>query len=231
MNKTLRKRHDAQKKAHGVATGLSDVFATDGAKKNVATLGSTVADVAGQATEQEQARIDRQDAVADCRTLRRVLRGEISLVVKVSALVKLEESDAKEMQSPDWGSDDNLLFRARAILNTATVHAERFVAEGLPPDFLTMLASQIDRFAAAKARVSDAVQRFAAATETIHQRLSMGKQAIGVLEGLLVNAPNAPDGALVQLRQAKRIGPRVKEAPATASSTPAPAATPEPKAA
>jgi hypothetical protein len=154
----------------------------------------------------------------------------MTLVVKVSALVKLAESEAKEMQVPDVGSDDDLLFRAGAILDTATAHAERFVEEGLPSDFLKTLASQIDRFAAAKARMSEAVQRFTANTATIRQRLSTGKQAIGVLEGILVNLPNAPDGALVQLRQAKRVGPRVQEAPATAQPNPAPvAATPDPK--
>ena len=128
MDKNLRKRHDAQKRAHGVGTGNREYFdATSGGQKTLATLGSTVADVEGLGTEQEQARIDRQDASADC------------------------------------------------------------------------------------------------------QKLIAGDRAIGVLEGILVNAPDAPDGALVQLRQAKRIGPRVKEAPATASPTPAPTATPEPK--
>ncbi len=70
MNKELRKRHDAQKRAHGVGTGHSELFdATPGGKKTLATLGSTVTDVDGLGTEQEQARIDRQDAAADCRTL------------------------------------------------------------------------------------------------------------------------------------------------------------------
>src|SRR5207245_4945711 len=121
MGKNLRKRHDAQKRAHGVGTGNREYFdATSGGQKTLATLGSTVTDVEGLGTEQEQARIDRQDASADCRTLRRALRGGVTLVVKVSALVKLAESEAKEMQVPDWRSDDDLLFRVRAILITAT---------------------------------------------------------------------------------------------------------------
>ena len=74
--------------------------------------------------------------------------------------------------------------------------------------------------------MSDAVQRFSAATDTIGEKLIAGSRAIGVLEGILANAPNAPDGALVQLRQAKRIGPRVKAAPATAQPSPAPTPTP-----
>ena len=107
MDKNLRKRHDAQKRAHGVGTGNREYFdATSGGQKTLATLGSTVADVEGLGTEQEQARIDRQDASADCQKLRRVLRGGTKLVVKVSALVKLAESEAKEMHGPDRRSDD-----------------------------------------------------------------------------------------------------------------------------
>src|SRR5206468_2243596 len=98
MDKNLRKWHDAQKRAHGVGTVHREFFdATTGGKKTLETLGSTVADVDGLGTEQEQARIDRQDASADCRKMRRALRGETRLVVKVSALVKLAESEAKEM--------------------------------------------------------------------------------------------------------------------------------------
>ena len=229
MDRYTRNRHDAQKRAHGVGTGHREYFeATAGGKKTLETLGSTVADVDRLGTDQEQARIDRHDASADCQSLRRALRGGIRLVVKVSALVKLEESEAKEMQIPRWGSDDVLLFRARAVLDTATAHAERFVEEGLPPDFLKTLASQIDRFVAAKASMSDAVGRFTAAANTIGQKLIAGQRAIGVLEGILASVPGAPDGALVHLRQAKRIGPRVKAAPATAQPNPAPAATANP---
>ena len=140
--------------------------------------------------------------------------------------MNLDDTTMATMQLPGAASDDELLAYAQGLLDRVSVHADRFVAEGLPPDVLSNLADGIRAFSAARDAQDGARQRFTAATESIRQSLAGADTTTDALEAIAVNTPAARPEVLTKLRIAKRVGPRVVDQAPRPGAPPGPPSTP-----
>ena len=229
MRKEVRRRHDAHVRVNGVCTEHSTVFdATPGGQKTRTALGTSVADVDRLLAYQERSIQDRRAATEQCRLGRQALRDAAQAVVKVGKLVTLDEPTMSTLQLPGPASDDELLAYTRGLLDRVAAHAEAFVAEGLPPDLLTNLDAETQRFVAAKDGQAAARQGFTAAAESIRLAQDKADTTVDALDAIAVNTPAAHPEVLRKLRLAKRVGPRagVEPAPQPAPSPAPPATTP-----
>ncbi|HYS24089.1 MAG TPA: hypothetical protein VEP46_00760 [Vicinamibacterales bacterium] len=226
MRKHVQRRHDAHVRAHSVCTEHSALLdAAAGGQKTRDTLSAQVADVDRLLALQERSIEDRRAATEQGRLSRQGLRDAANLVIRVGKLVHLSDVVMGTMQLPTPGSDDELLAYARGLLDRVSVHAEAFVASGLPPDSLKGLADAIQRLEAARDAQAASRQRFTAASQSIRATLDETDKTVGVLEALVINTPAAHPEVLTKLRMAKRVGPRATtSAPARPAPTPAPPA-------
>ena len=232
MRKEIRRRHAAHVRAQAVCTEYGPLFdATDGGKKTRAALGTHVADVDRLLALQERSIEDRRAATNQIRQSRRSLRDAAKAVVKVGKLVNLDDTTMATMQLPGPASDDELLAYARGLLDRVSLHADAFVAEGLPPDLLKNLADRLQAFTAARDAQAASRQRFTAATESIRETLNRAGKTVDALEAIAVNLPDVHPEVLTKLRIAKRVGPRPTEPAAPPAASPAPPSTPTTKAA
>jgi hypothetical protein len=210
MRKKVRRRHEAHIRALGVCAEHSHVFdTTPGGQKVRAALGAHVAEIDRLLALQERSIEDRRATTEQCRQSRRALRAAARVVVAVGRIVQLDAADMGTMQRPRRASDDELLAYSRGLLERVSAHADAFVAHGLPPDLLTRLGDDIERFAAARAAQTASPRRFSAASESILEMLDNATKTADVLEAIVVNTLDAPPEILARLRMARRVGPRV----------------------
>ena|SRR5579872_626044 len=222
MRKTIRRKHEAQRRAHTVCLSVRSVIeATDGGTATLAKLGASVDQVDSLYTEQQQALNARRVAAADCDAARGRIRDLLKAVVGVSRVVQLAEGTAVVMRVPEVGPDELLLADANAIHDAAAANAAAFVAAGLPETVLTDLQAQIEAFKAAKAVIANVRNTFTATMLAARTALQSGDEANAVLDAILAHAPNADPQALTRFRAAKRVGPSHGEAPAAQPEQPA----------
>jgi hypothetical protein len=155
-----------------------------------------------------------------CRVSRRALRDAAKAIVSVGRVVNLDAAVMGTMQLPGAATDDELLAYSRGLVERVSVHADAFVAEGLPPDLLTHLGDGIVAFAAAREAQAGSRQRFSAASKAIHETLDHADKTVDVLEAIAINTPDAPPEVLTKLRIASRVGPRVSAPPKPPQPTP-----------
>ncbi|HYM25590.1 MAG TPA: hypothetical protein VEU08_20365 [Vicinamibacterales bacterium] len=223
MRKNIRRKREAQRRAHAVCISVRGVIeATDSGKTTLAKLGTAVDQVEGLYAEQQQALNTRRVAQRDCDAARSRIRDLLKAVVDVSKVVQLEDGSATVMNVPAHGPDDLLLADANAIHDAAAAHAAAFTAAGLPENVLTDLQAQIGAFKAAKAVIANVRRAFTATTQAARTALKTGDEATPVLEAILAHGPNADPKALTRFRFAKLIGPsRAGDTPAAQTEQPA----------
>ena len=223
MRKTIRRKHEAQRRAHTVCLSVRSVVeATDSGKAALAKLGASVDQVESLYTAQQQALNARRVAAADCDAARGRIRDLLKAVVGVSRVVQLPEGTAVVMRVPEVGPDELLLADANAIHDAAAANAAAFVAAGLPENVLTDLQAQIAAFKAAKAVIATVRNTFKATAQAARTALQSGDEANAVLDAILAHAPNADPQALTRFRAAKRVGPsHAGETPAAQPEQPA----------
>ena len=223
MRKTIRRKHEALRRAHTVCLSVRGVIeATDGGTAALAKQGAAVDQVESLYAEQQQALNTRRVAAADCDAARGRIRDLLKAVVDVSKVVQLAEGSAKVMLLPEFGSDELLLADANAIHDAAAANAAAFVAAGLPDNVLTDLQAQIGAFKAAKAVLANVRNTFKATTQAARTALKGGDEANAVIDAILAHGPNADPKALTRFRAAKRIGPsHAGETPAAQAEQPA----------
>jgi hypothetical protein len=227
MRKDIRRRRDAHVRTSGVCTEHSAIFdATAGGRKNRTALEACVADADRQLTLQKQSIEDRRSSTEQIRRGRSALRDFAGAIVKIGRLVNVEEPLMTTLRLPGSTSDDDLVAYVRGLHERVSAHAEAFAAEGLPPDVLQKLATEIDRFVAAKDLQTKSRQRFAAATAALRQAQHKAGKTIAALEAIAISTPAAQPEVLTKLRVAKRVGPRAADDAET--SPPAPVPSPAP---
>ncbi len=208
MRKTIRRKHEALRRAHTVCISVRGVIeATDSGKATLAKLGASVDQVESLYTEQQQALNARRVAAADCDAARGRIRDLLKAVVDISKVVQPAEGSAVVMRVPEVGPDELLLADANAIHDAAAVNATAFVAAGLPENVLPNLQTQIEAFKAAKAVIANVRNTFTATTQAARTALKGGDEANGVIDAILAHAVNADPKALTRFRAAKRVGP------------------------
>ena len=232
MQKDIRRRHEANRRAQAICEQNRGVIeSNDGGKKALSRFSATVDGVDVLLADQEQARNDRQKARADLEAQRRTLRDILKAVVDVSPFVTVDEAATAAMALPEITTDEQLTAVAIAIDRTATAHTAAFVAEGLPANVIPNLHGQIDRFVQLRKTASTARKAFSAAGRAARTLSKSGRKALKVMDAILAQSPNADPKELEKLRSAKRIGYDQPAAPAAAPATPAaPATTPTPPA-
>src|SRR5258708_1259536 len=208
MRKTIRRKHEALRRAHTVCISVRGVIeATDSGKATLAKLGASVDQVESLYTEQQQALNARRVAAADCDAARGRIRDLLKAVVDISKVVKAGEGSGVVMRVPEVGPDELLLADANAIHDAAAVNATAFVAAGLPENVLPNLQTQIEAFKAAKAVIANVRNTFRATTQAARTALKGGDEANGVIDAILAHAVNADPRAVTRVRAAKRGGP------------------------
>lgn len=224
MRKTLRLRHDAHVRVHGVCTEYGALFDASAAlQKTRADLGAHVEDVARLLALQQRSIQDRTGATEQIRQSRIALRDAARTVVKFGKLVNVVDVMMAKMRLPDTASDDELLAYARGLLDRVSAHADAFIVEGLPPDMLQNFAKRIEAFATARSLQSASRERYTAATASIRDTLDRADNTVDAIEAFARTIPGAHPELLTRLRVAKRVGPRILEPPAAPAPAPAPA--------
>jgi hypothetical protein len=208
MDKRRHKRHQAHKGSLVVCHRHRPFLeATPGGANTLGRLERAVDSEAARFADQESCRMHRRAAVDWCRKARRMLAAAIRHVTTVSRLV----DGAPRFSTSRVTNDEHLIARVEAVLAGAAPHAEALVQAGVQPGLLKATAANLASFKAAKAAVTLAVAQFTEAAELFDRAHEDASHAIAVLEGILLTSDDAPVGAHTSLRQAKRIGPRVKE--------------------
>jgi len=221
MRKTVRRRHEAHVRVQTVCAEHSAFFdATPGGQQTRADFGTQVAEVDRLLVLQEGAIEDRRAATSQCHLSRRTLRAAARAVVNVGRRVNIDAPVMDTLKLPPSANYDQVLAYARAILERVSAHADAFVAKGLPPDLLKHLEDGIAAFAAAREEQAASRQRFTAAFQSIRETLDQTDNTVDVLEGIVVNTPDAPPEVLTKLRIARRVGPRVAVPPKAPPATP-----------
>ena len=223
MRKDVRRRHDAHVRTSAICSEHQAMFdATQGGQKTREALGTHVADTEQLLALQQQSLEERRAAIDQLRTGRSALQKAVKAVVTVGRLVRLSDTVMGTLRQPGAVSDDELIACARGLLARVTPHADAFVAEGLPPDLLTNLGVEVQRFGAAKDAQVVARQRFAAAAGSIRESQDQADTTIAALVAIADNTPAAHPEVMTKLRNARRVGPR----PAGPAAKPAPPPTP-----
>ena len=227
MQKNIRRRHEANRRAQAICEQNRGVIETnDGGKKALSRFSATVDGVDVLLADQEQARNERQKARTDLEAQRRTLRDILKAVVDVSPFVTLGDGSAGTLQLPEITTDEQLTAVANAIDRTATANAAAFVAEGLPANVIPSLHVQIDRFVQLRKTASTARKAFSAAGRAARTLTKAGRKALKVMDAILAQSPNADPKELGKLRAAKRIGYDHPTVPTAAPATPAATTTP-----
>jgi hypothetical protein len=232
MRKRVSRRHEAHVRVQAVCAEHRTLFdATPGGQKARAILGTGVTEVDRLLAVQEQTIVDRRGATTRCLQARSTLRNAAKAGVAVGKAVNVDNAVKGTLRLPTRANDDELLAYSRALLDHLSAHADAFVAEGLPPDIVKHLEEGIAAFAAAREAQAVSRQRFTAAFEAIRETLDETDTAVGILEAIALNTPEALPEVLTKLRMARRVGPRVTE-PAPKPAPPVvPSSTPTDKAA
>ena len=221
MRKDLVRRKDAHSRVNGLCAEHPEIFAaTDGGRKTVAKLDTSVSGIESLEAYQKGIREDLRAAFETCRRVRPALLAAMQAIVTVGRVVALDEPSMQAMEMPSSKiTNADMLSTARALYDRVSPHADLFVGAGLPPDLLANLLTQVQTFATAKAAQATAKQRYTAATRSMLQKLDAGDATVDVLEAIAANAPGA-ELVLTSLRDARRVGPR--EAAPAAVMSPAP---------
>ena len=208
MDKHKRRKHRGQKRSLILCNQHRSFFAgMPGGAKKVATLETAVATEAARFKDQERCRADGQTAADHNEAARKTLHNLIRHVEIVSKVMPAD-SGTPAFDTSSRTSDERLIARAEAILDAAAEHTEPFVNEGVLPALHDRLSSELAAFNKSKEAVSLSANKYTEATAGLDRALEEGDDALDVLESILVASPDAPDGVLAALRQARLIGPR-----------------------
>ena len=211
MEQRRRRKHGAHKRVLVVCRDhRSFLEATPGGRTTLARLERAVAVVVDRSRRQARCRIEQRAASNRSRKARRTLYRGLAHVAKVSRIVARIDTSATELERTSWTTDDDLVARAEAVLAAASAHEALFARSGIQPGLLDSLAGALAALKHGKDAVIRARARFTAATVAIDRALADADKAILIVRGILATSPDAPVGVLTAVRQAKRIGPRVK---------------------
>jgi len=228
MNKRQRFRHVAYSRFNALCADHRDTLeTTQGGKQAVADLGTSVTS-ANQRSQERQRRLEEErEAVNDCLTWRRILRGVLQAIVEVSHSVVPAEGTAEVMHVPGKINDEAFLAEARAIQDKVKQYESDFLARGLHPDVLKNLADGIDRLAAARLTREKARALRVAAGQSIREDLTRARAAMRLLHTIVVTTPGVDPEVVNAFRAGKRIGPSKAREEAPAQPYPVPVATPK----
>ena len=210
MRARIRRRHEAQVRAHNVCTEHGAIFEnTVGGRTLLDHLGGSVTEVARLLADQQLAIQERRAATHDVRQLRRELRSGAKVIVRIGRLVKVDEVTMSTMRIHRRNADGDLAAYLEGLIGRVSPYAGAFEAAGLPSGLLQTLADRLQVFVEARGAQTASSRRFTAATESIRAMQAKTQDTVAALEAIAAHPPGAQPELLTKLRIAKRVGPRV----------------------
>lgn len=174
-----------------------------GARKAVDAIAEELrAFAVAQDSEQRKAAGETQNQ----RALRLALRFAMRPIAAVARAKLREAPQLADLKLPSHKlRGESLLSAAHAMADAALPHEEVFVTAGLPADFIAQLRHAADVLAESYGSRSDSQTSSASATRGLAAAEQRARQALTILDALVVPALGTDDALLRGWRRARRI--------------------------
>ena len=204
--------------------GVLGVINKSGARK---TLDAIVAQLSTHAVNQDAGRVNSKGETAKQRAVRLALRSHMRPVAAFAKAKLRDVPEFKALTLPDSRMNANrLVAAAGAMADAATPHAQVFVDSGLPADFVPQLIKAADDVSGSIDTRAESRGRRVGATAGLSAEDKKGRNALAILDTLVVPMLGTNDQLLAEWRSLKRVDH--KPGRVIGQTTPAPTPVPTP---
>ena len=189
-------------------------------------LDAAIADLASHVADQTGGTIRGQLGTRSVHALRlALLRTHMSPISRMATVTLAGTQDLTPLRTPrGTPTTERLVAAARGMAQAAEPHADVFISDGLPPDFIARLNAAADALLQAKDARKRVHGTTSGATTGVSTRLREARQAVGVLDGLVGVELAGQPMLLKDWKVSKRL-PHTRTSSATAAGTAAPGTT------
>lgn len=191
------------------------VTAASGARKK---LDAAITDLAVHMTDQSGGTVTAKLGTKNVKALRvALLRQNMAPISRIAKVTFSGVQELTPLKTPrGTPSNERLVAAARGMAQAAAPHADVFISDGLPADFIARLNTAADALLVAKDARTRVKGKTSGATKGLITRLKEARQVISVLDGLLSVELAGQPVLLKDWKTIKRL-PRARSSSAAAA--------------